>query len=290
MTRRFLCSMCIHHKINKEKEKGIRSYCKAFPEGIPREIFMEYITHYYPLKEQKNKVVFESKNEEDNKSRNIKFRKEIQSKEKLKSKVINSLKEIIKNYGIDKSSIKLVAFWLEHQNSSSFFWQQHYHKRKLYVTLKNLEIIEFEELISSDFIKNAHNLLRIENIQNHNSSMHIHLLEDGTDNIYFSIENRSSILNSINSEGRYNLLRKLEHLEKVKESKLYEGCKKIGKEKMFEMIEEWIKPEEDLLRNIRPYKIFLFFYIRKILATPFECQLIFRKLNLKRKKTGYNKA
>lgn len=35
--------------------------CKAFPDGIPKEIIMNEIKHIEPLPDQKNDIVFERK-------------------------------------------------------------------------------------------------------------------------------------------------------------------------------------------------------------------------------------
>ena len=51
MTQKFLCLKCKHYDFDWK--------CAAFPNGIPQEISVGENDHSKPLKNQKNKIVFE---------------------------------------------------------------------------------------------------------------------------------------------------------------------------------------------------------------------------------------
>jgi len=186
MTSRLLCTQCIHYKTNGQVGiiKG-KPFCSAFPNGIPYEILVEDILHYLPLEHQNNDVVFELPDRKSKRFNDIQKKIETLShnKHKIESEVISLLSEIVDRAKIKKDDLKLVAFWLQYENSGNFFWKS-YRELEIFVITQNNEIIELKVKISSDFIKKAYDLLWIENVKNHNSSMHIHLNEDETYKFY----------------------------------------------------------------------------------------------------------
>ncbi|MGI6047923.1 MAG: hypothetical protein ACOYEG_07945 [Petrimonas sp.] len=56
------CAFCKHYISIKKSKKG-RSYCVAFPEGVPPEIMHSWGKHKTPVKGQLGKIVFECTDE-----------------------------------------------------------------------------------------------------------------------------------------------------------------------------------------------------------------------------------
>lgn len=284
MTSRLLCTQCVHYKTNGQVGiiKG-EPFCKAFPDRIPYEILLGHILHYRPLKSQDNEVVFELPDRKLKHFNDLQLKIETlsQNKHKIELEVISLLSEIVDRTKIKKDDFKLVAFWLQYENSGNFFWKS-YRELEIFVITQNNEIIELKVKISSDFIKKAYDLLWIENVQNHNSSMHIHLNEDETYKFYYSIEHRKSFMHRLSLKRDYIFLRTKKDHDKIELSEMYKGFKKIEKSEMLKAIDDFLKDEEELI-FVRAYKIFLFFFIRNILITTFEAQLLLKDLRKTRK-------
>lgn len=52
------CEICKHFTGFKKKN-GITQMCKAFPDGIPKEIILNNILHDQKMYNQKNDIIFE---------------------------------------------------------------------------------------------------------------------------------------------------------------------------------------------------------------------------------------
>jgi len=276
--RGFFCTTCIHLGEKNEGDDSKKSTlsCKAFPNGIPYEIYTERVLHYKRIEDQGNEFVYKSnsENQDIQKSRNLKIENFIKNKSQLELEVILLLKDLIEE---ENREFKLVAFWLSFQNKYDFF-RRNSRKLIVYLILENNKIEEKEIYITSDFIRKAYDLLWIENVENHHSSMHIHLNKNGEGHIYYSIEHEyvSIISQFYRNREKDIFLRSKDDYEDVKKNILYKNCKSIDKIEILNKIKEF--------NEYSYYKIFLYFYIRKILITPTEVLIYMAEIRKNRKK------
>lgn len=242
--------------------------CKAFPKGIPFEILSEYILHYNKIENQKGAFVYESFN-----AKNV-IDTSAQRIDRIKKDIEIYLLRIIRDNKIDESKISFTSYYLQFKNRSRFFWKR-FRKETIYVINKDKTIIELEIEITSDFIKNAYELLLIENVLNQQSTMYMNLYQNNSLKIYFDIDYSHSFLRSSYEKRGHRFLRKEKEYEDIKKSDLFDGFESIKESEKIRIVNEILENAENSL-TIKTYKIFLHFYVRRLLITPRDINIIRR--------------
>lgn len=284
MLKPLKCTSCIYYEKNVKNDGMERKWiCKAFPDGIPYEIYTEKVLHYNKIEGQEKAFVYEQNYRGQDYERIIraKIKKLSTNKRKLELQVISLLKGIIEKENIDNEEIKLVAFWLQYEDSARFFWRN-YRKLNVYVVSLDNEIRTIEVKVTSDFVKIAYDLLWINNVENHHSSMHVHLDEKGEGRFSFSIEHLHSMIRHPSINSKYHFLWSEKDYEAIKNDPLYKQCTPVREAEVIEIIKTVKAKYEE--RYIHAYKVFLHFYIRNILITPTEVQIQTSKLSTKKQK------
>lgn len=275
---RFRCNTCKHYG-KGETDKDYH-FCKAFPNGLPLDIYVDRVLHYNKIDGQTGKYVYQKSNE------NKEFEEQIRAKisrlsihrKQYEKEIILLLNEIIEEENIEKGELKLVAYWLQYEDPYYFFLRS-YRKLKIYIVLESNEVKEAEVSITSEFVKKSFDLLWLENVQNQNTSMHIHLKEEEDCNFYFSIENSHPIIKARiqNKRNNHTFLWSKKDYDNVKKGTLYENCNLIEESSILELIKGMTNKENG--QTLDTYGIFLNLYIRNILITPTEVWNLQMKLS-----------